>query len=48
MLAMFAQRPQLAPTPRDVIARFGSAQVLRFRPPAGVEPAGGAPILLVP
>jgi polyhydroxyalkanoate synthase len=41
-------RPVLAPTPRDVIARFGTAQVLRFRPPAGVAPAGCAPILLVP
>jgi polyhydroxyalkanoate synthase len=41
-------RPRLAPTPRDVIHREGTAALYRFRRPAGVEAAPALPVLLVP
>jgi polyhydroxyalkanoate synthase len=43
-----AARPALMPTPRDEVASFGGARLYRFRIPAGVAPATGAPVLLVP
>jgi polyhydroxyalkanoate synthase len=39
---------ELAPTPKDTIFRDGTAELLHFRRPADVAPAGGAPLLLVP
>lgn len=39
--------PALMPTPRDVIAREGTAALYRFVPPAGVT-RRGRPVLLVP
>ena len=39
--------PALMPTPRDVIAREGTAALYRFAPPAGVS-RRGRPVLLVP
>jgi polyhydroxyalkanoate synthase subunit PhaC len=39
--------PQLMPTPRDVIAREGTAALYRFVPPEGVV-RRGRPLLLVP
>jgi polyhydroxyalkanoate synthase len=39
--------PALMPTPRDVIAREGTAALYRFAPPAGVT-RRGRPVLLVP
>lgn len=38
----------VAPTPRDVLWRDGTAQLYRFRRPADVRPAGGEPVLVVP
>lgn len=38
----------VAPTPRDVLWRDGTAQLYRFRRPADVRPVGGEPVLVVP
>lgn len=38
----------VAPTPRDVVWRDGSAALLRFRRPASVRPAAALPVLVVP
>jgi polyhydroxyalkanoate synthase len=41
--------PVLAPTPRDVVATEGTANLIRFRAPADRPPSAGAlPLLLVP
>lgn len=42
------ERPDLAVTPRDVIHCDGTAQLYRFRRPAGVPAAPRRPVLLVP
>jgi polyhydroxyalkanoate synthase len=39
---------QVAPSPRDVLWRDGSASLYRFRRPASVRPAGVSPVLVVP
>jgi len=39
---------QIAPTPRDVLWRDGSASLYRFRRPTNVKPAGAYPVLVVP
>jgi polyhydroxyalkanoate synthase len=39
---------ELAPTPRDVVLRDGTAQLVRFRRPAGAVAASAPPLLLVP
>jgi polyhydroxyalkanoate synthase len=39
---------QVAPTPRDVLWRDGSASLVRFRRPSSVKPAGALPVLVVP
>ena len=39
---------QIAPTPRDVLWRDGSASLYRFRRPTNVKPAGALPVLIVP
>ena len=39
---------QLAPTPKDVVHREGSARLYRFRRPEGAPAEGGVPLLLVP
>lgn len=44
-LAAARPPPELAPTPRDTIAREGTARLYRF---AGEGPRRGAPLLLVP
>ena len=39
---------QIAPTPRDVLWRDGTASLYRFRRPSTVKPAGALPVLVVP
>jgi polyhydroxyalkanoate synthase len=38
----------IAPTPRDVLWRDGTASLYRFRRPSTVKPAGALPVLIVP
>jgi polyhydroxyalkanoate synthase len=44
----FDSPPKLAPTPKDAVARFGTATLYRFRAPDGVKEQTGVPFLLVP
>jgi polyhydroxyalkanoate synthase len=48
-LAAARPPPELAPTPRDIVAREGTARLYRFRGSAATDGAPrGAPLLLVP